>query len=1066
MNKRIGFLLASIHGGMAPRMWKSAIEASDLTSSSLFLFPGGRLNRAVDDEYLRNDIYTLANKDNLDGLIAWSSSLAGDASPDEVREYMSSFSSLPLVSIGLKCNDAPLVDFDAYQGMANEIRHFINVHHSRKIAFIRGPEYHASAEERFQAYLDVLKSSGINIDYDLISSPRPWSEGRVALEELVRERSLVPGLDFDTLVCASDMLLYGAVKYLDELGVEVPSTLRVGGFNDSDNNKLLPVSISTVRMPITGMTRTALSLLFDMLEEGSVSGPDVNLPAEFIVRSSCGCKYASGDVSHLSLVIKNEEEFISWASSLANLSSSADEVRNFVHNALSLKEELTEEDKEAFSHSASNFSLSYFSHGGDCEDLLEIVNVFYRLLPISKSLKEYSKKHLEEIVFKSYVHYTGSAGYRREEEELKLSAFKTALLSMRSLSHLASVLAEYLPKLGFLQAYLVLDTGDDAYMRLSAGYDRYKRRCESELFPSGKILPDGILPSVSNGAYVVEPLSSDNQSLGYLVLEVTSETGGQLLEDIRSSLSSALKGISLLEIANRARESAEKAERTSSEFYANISEELREPLEELRSTIDRLPPNNREELLNQIVKAENLLDLILSEKGEMEIKKSLLSPSNLFSQSAEKYGFKYSVPDNLPLLYADGDRLAQVVEILSFLVKGNDGYNSSLVVSLRPDGLSISFTAEGWRPALLRNNPSLILAEKIVLMHGGNFRFREQGIILILPWPTLSGEVAPSSTIGYTLYIYHEGEEHTPSVIKSLPQVVSMTEESLAHQFNIPENICQIAYDASDRGKSGCIVLTLLKNHQRTRRLPFLCFGLPPSSLDLWSTLETSSSNSNSGSIVVLGTLPESLKRFSAFGSFSFCKSKEEILNGQKGRSSLLILNSADSEFIRAIRSKKEYAKATILVVKEHFKKGEIEEIAQLPLLLVANTCILECDDFVSRLIGIFGGNELLPPLTGALVKRSIAYLNEKATTQLSRWQLAEAVNISEDYLTRIFRRDMGISPWDYLNRYRIQIASELLTQSGATINEIASRSGFQDQAYFCRVFKKIKGFSPGKMRK
>ena len=53
----------------------------------------------------------------------------------------------------------------------------------------------------------------------------------------------------------------------------------------------------------------------------------------------------------------------------------------------------------------------------------------------------------------------------------------------------------------------------------------------------------------------------------------------------------------------------------------------------------------------------------------------------------------------------------------------------------------------------------------------------------------------------------------------------------------------------------------------------------------------------------------------------------------------------------------------------------------------------------------------------------------------------------------------------DYLNRFRIQIASKLLLETGASISEIASLTGFQDQAYFCRVFRKVKGFPPGNIR-
>jgi AraC-like DNA-binding protein len=60
----------------------------------------------------------------------------------------------------------------------------------------------------------------------------------------------------------------------------------------------------------------------------------------------------------------------------------------------------------------------------------------------------------------------------------------------------------------------------------------------------------------------------------------------------------------------------------------------------------------------------------------------------------------------------------------------------------------------------------------------------------------------------------------------------------------------------------------------------------------------------------------------------------------------------------------------------------------------------------------------------------------------------------------------MGLSLWDYLNRLRIFRAAELLRKTDDTIQNIASSAGFQDQAYFCRVFKKIYGVPPGQLRK
>ena len=59
MNKRIGLVLASIHEGASIRLWRSVLSSVDLLSDSVVVFPGGRLNYKEQDEYLRNNIYSL-----------------------------------------------------------------------------------------------------------------------------------------------------------------------------------------------------------------------------------------------------------------------------------------------------------------------------------------------------------------------------------------------------------------------------------------------------------------------------------------------------------------------------------------------------------------------------------------------------------------------------------------------------------------------------------------------------------------------------------------------------------------------------------------------------------------------------------------------------------------------------------------------------------------------------------------------------------------------------------------------------------------------------------------------
>jgi len=110
-------------------------------------------------------------------------------------------------------------------------------------------------------------------------------------------------------------------------------------------------------------------------------------------------------------------------------------------------------------------------------------------------------------------------------------------------------------------------------------------------------------------------------------------------------------------------------------------------------------------------------------------------------------------------------------------------------------------------------------------------------------------------------------------------------------------------------------------------------------------------------------------------------------------------------------------------------------------------------------------GNDVLPAHTSALVKRAVAYLHQNYARPLARWEIAEAIGVSEDYLTRVFNRELGLSPWDYLNRYRVLQAQNLLKTTNHSIGVVAKQVGFSDGAYFSRVFHKAMGMSPQAFR-
>jgi signal transduction histidine kinase/AraC-like DNA-binding protein/ABC-type sugar transport system substrate-binding protein len=99
------------------------------------------------------------------------------------------------------------------------------------------------------------------------------------------------------------------------------------------------------------------------------------------------------------------------------------------------------------------------------------------------------------------------------------------------------------------------------------------------------------------------------------------------------------------------------------------------------------------------------------------------------------------------------------------------------------------------------------------------------------------------------------------------------------------------------------------------------------------------------------------------------------------------------------------------------------------------------------------------------LVRQAMAYIHEHYAEAISRADLAQHVALSEDYLTACFRRELGVTPITYLNRYRVHQARQLLTDTSKSVTEISLEVGFSDSGYFSRVFRREVGISPGAYR-
>jgi AraC family transcriptional regulator len=84
-------------------------------------------------------------------------------------------------------------------------------------------------------------------------------------------------------------------------------------------------------------------------------------------------------------------------------------------------------------------------------------------------------------------------------------------------------------------------------------------------------------------------------------------------------------------------------------------------------------------------------------------------------------------------------------------------------------------------------------------------------------------------------------------------------------------------------------------------------------------------------------------------------------------------------------------------------------------------------------------------------------HLGEKITGQ----DLAKLVNVSVGQMFRAFKVSVGVSPFHYIARRRVEFACALLQTTRAPLAQVAIASGWCDQSHLCRVFRRVTGMTP-----
>lgn len=485
------------------------------------------------------------------------------------------------------------------------------------------------------------------------------------------------------------------------------------------------------------------------------------------------------------------------------------------------------------------------------------------------------------------------------------------------------------------------------------------------------------------------------------------------------------------------------------------------------------------------------------------------------------------LPDRLPLIQADPARLLQ---ILFNLLANAQKFTSSghillganvetpylhIWVEDTGDGIPADQQERIFEPFVTigrRGQRSegiglgLAVTRRMVALHRGTMTLESQvgrgsTFHIYLPLPSLSGQpmLMPSETQPVLLIVSPQPDSLPPLELTRLPQ--GWIPRYLRPCDSLEQVLCAglpsaLAWDLAHAAPGDWILLQQIRSHPLLCQLPFILFGQesvekcdpaaitgvitkPMGGKTLIDMIETLRPASVFGPILIVDDDPQARDFYRV--TITQALPGVPIREAGDGAEALavmereipafvildLILPAVDGFTILAkMRGDHRTCHVPVLVISGYILSAEDIKRLDHPQVVFQSKDILSEAETANEIRRVLLGDDKLPQPTSTLVKKTIVYLQQNYAQNLSRQQMAQAVGVSVGYLGRIFLHELGLSPVEYLNRYRIKIAKELLKNTSTSITEIATQVGFDDSAYFSRAFSKQVGLSPRAFRK
>lgn len=302
--KTIGIILFDITGyyqqQLVHTLSKTASKRGyNLLTFSAFTIYGSDTKNAAGE----HNILHLIPYEQLDALIVCHDTFNSNETVEELWKLVTERCQAPIISIRKKVNGCYNILVEDTDAIPAFVRHFHDVHHFDRIAFMSGPYNHPDAIFRLERYKEAMAELGLDCPEEYIFEGNFWRD--CALDAAKHFMSLKKRPQ--AIVCANDYMALSLCKELTLQGYSVPHDIAISGFDDVRDARANVPPLTTCYVSVPDMAEKAMETI-DTLLNGKEAPACTFVPTKIIIRNSCGCE--SSTMKDLSLSRMYEVEFI------------------------------------------------------------------------------------------------------------------------------------------------------------------------------------------------------------------------------------------------------------------------------------------------------------------------------------------------------------------------------------------------------------------------------------------------------------------------------------------------------------------------------------------------------------------------------------------------------------------------------------------------------------------------------------------------------------------------------------------------------------------------------------